>query len=252
MAPATALSVEEDAASTGDAAAGGFVGQVEGEGKARDGKEEEDAGECEASGRELAVPTAEQAREMIARVKPWNLAKVPYSQKKYLDGYRTDCSGYLAMFWGLKRDVGLTTRHFFKNSFAGADAILERDPRYTRDRAKFDGVHLADLIPFEQLVPGDGLYKACPKGGSCGHVMLVAGVADNGSLHIYHQTGSSGASKDTLTWVGEGGSKMAQYMPPAGGYTMALRRGEKTVWKARVWPIRRRDAGCDFEGELGQ
>ena len=25
------------------------------------------------------------------------------------------------------------------NSFAGADAILERDPRYTRDRAKFDG-----------------------------------------------------------------------------------------------------------------
>ena len=33
---------------------------------------------------------------------------------------------------------------------------------------------------------------------------------------------------------------------------MALRREEKKVWKTRVWPIRRRDAGCDFKGELGQ
>ena len=179
-------------------------------------------------------PLTNEVVEMVERVEPWVQACVPYSQQKWRNGYRTDCSGMLAKFWGMKENEGLTTRHFFKNSFAGADAILDRDPRYTRNRAKFDGVRLTDLISFEELQPGDGLYKACPPGGSCGHVMMVVGSADGGALQIYHQAGR-GAGRDTLTRIGGQGENAAS------GYTLSLARGAKTLWTAKVWAIRKRD-----------
>jgi hypothetical protein len=48
--------------------------------------------------------------KVIDRAKDWVEKKVPYSQSRYHEGYRTDCSGFVSMCW----DVGksYTTRTF--------------------------------------------------------------------------------------------------------------------------------------------
>jgi hypothetical protein len=45
---------------------------------------------------------------MLARGQDWVDKKIPYSQTKTYDGYRTDCSGYVSMIWELAKP-GLTT-----------------------------------------------------------------------------------------------------------------------------------------------
>lgn len=57
------------------------------------------------SGSSAAVTTGLQA---VARAQVWVTKDVPYSQSATFDGYRTDCSGYISMAWGLTRP-GLTT-----------------------------------------------------------------------------------------------------------------------------------------------
>jgi len=50
----------------------------------------------------LVVPSAALAitrDSVIARAQLWVNDPVPYSQSKYHDGYRTDCSGYASMVW---------------------------------------------------------------------------------------------------------------------------------------------------------
>ncbi len=42
-------------------------------------------------------------KTMIARGQRWVDKKVPYSQTKTFEGYRTDCSGFVSMCWGLKK-----------------------------------------------------------------------------------------------------------------------------------------------------
>jgi cell wall-associated NlpC family hydrolase len=42
-------------------------------------------------------------REIIDRAMVWVRAQVPYSQVRYRDGYRTDCSGFVSMAWMLPR-----------------------------------------------------------------------------------------------------------------------------------------------------
>ncbi|MFL4904344.1 peptidoglycan-binding protein [Streptomyces sp. MMS24-I2-30] len=52
-----------------------------------------------------AQPRALTRTEIINRAKTWVDAKVPYSMSKYWsDGYRQDCSGYVSMAWGLRRN----------------------------------------------------------------------------------------------------------------------------------------------------
>ncbi len=60
-----------------------------------------------------ASPSTERAvvttgLEATARAAVWVTRDVPYSQGATFDGYRTDCSGYLSMAWGLARP-GLST-----------------------------------------------------------------------------------------------------------------------------------------------
>ena len=61
------------------------------------------------------VPAPEALRTPVttglqatARASAWVKRDVPYSQSATFDGYRTDCSGYVSMAWGLARP-GLTT-----------------------------------------------------------------------------------------------------------------------------------------------
>ncbi|MEV4624654.1 hypothetical protein AB0J74_38860, partial [Asanoa sp. NPDC049573] len=101
--------------------------------------------------------------EILARAKSWYDAKVPYSQQAYRGGYRTDCSGYVAMAW-----------HTNDNYWWTGDLNT-----------------IATQITYNDLRPGDMLLyhnKANPVNGS--HVVLfdhwVGAVG--GDFVMYEQT----------------------------------------------------------------
>lgn len=50
-----------------------------------------------------ASPKFFDRKAVIARAKTWTSVHVPYSQTDWLKNYRTDCSGFVSMAWGLDR-----------------------------------------------------------------------------------------------------------------------------------------------------
>lgn len=61
----------------------------------------------------LLVPTQAGAitrSEVLDRGKEWVHERVPYSQSRYYEGYRQDCSGFVSMAW--KLNTSRTTRTF--------------------------------------------------------------------------------------------------------------------------------------------
>ena len=76
--------------------------------------------------------------EVMARSMPWIQRGVMYSQSRYTDGYRQDCSGYMSLVWHLRGSPNSTSL---------------RSSKYTR------------IIKKSQLQPGDML-------GHPGHVAL--------------------------------------------------------------------------------
>lgn len=47
----------------------------------------------------------------MARGQKWVDKNVPYNQNKTYDGYRTDCSGFVSMCWGVAKP-GVSTQGF--------------------------------------------------------------------------------------------------------------------------------------------
>lgn len=79
-----------------------------------------DPGESSKAGKSGKADTDERS-QVIARAKSWNPHsgdRIPYSQSDYHEGYRTDCSGFVAMTLGLPKPgpntVGLTSSRFTK------------------------------------------------------------------------------------------------------------------------------------------
>jgi hypothetical protein len=57
-----------------------------------------------------AVATLSQARrDILARAERWVTERVPYDQGVWHEGYRTDCSGYVSMCWGLGSSLVTST-----------------------------------------------------------------------------------------------------------------------------------------------
>lgn len=82
---------------------------------------------------------------IMQKAQSWVSKNVPYSQQGSYDGYRTDCSGFVSMCWGLSKP-GLTT--------------------YTLPNVSI-------RIKKEDLQNGDAIV--CPSN----HVVLFAGWTDN-------------------------------------------------------------------------
>lgn len=80
--------------------------------------------------------------EVVARARSWVQRDVSYSQGRSFEGYRTDCSGFVSMAWGL-------------------------DKSYTTSTIG----QTATRIPLAQLEPGDAILTP-------GHVVIFAGWAD--------------------------------------------------------------------------
>ena len=102
---------------------------------------------------------------MLARSLPWIQRRVMYSQSKYTDGKRQDCSGYISLVWNL----------------AGSpNSKLLRSSAYTT------------VIPRGQLQPGDML-------GHPGHVALFVRWAPGGRA-VVREEWDYGHPAEERTW----------------------------------------------------
>ncbi|OIV37008.1 hypothetical protein BIV57_13550 [Mangrovactinospora gilvigrisea] len=110
--------------------------------------------------------------QILKRAATWVSARIPYSQGAYHDGYRTDCSGFVSMAWGLGTP-GLTTVSLPQQSHR---------------------------ISAGQLQPGDVLLNTQP--GSAGHVTIFDrwANADHTSYWAYEEAGSLGAVHRTIRY----------------------------------------------------
>ena len=125
---------------------------------------------------------AQPGSETIERAQSWTEADVGYSGSNYFTNeygtYRTDCSGYVSMAWGLSSSYTTVTL-----------------PSVSYPIAK------------DALEPGDILNNPLP--GTSGHVVLFAGWADAARTEYfaYEESPSSGAHLSQLPypyWPGYG------------------------------------------------
>ncbi|MFB7462578.1 hypothetical protein ACFCZ1_03540 [Streptomyces sp. NPDC056224] len=119
-----------------------------------------------------AAPRITRA-QVLARAKTWLTANngrpVPYSQnKRWKDGYRQDCSGFVSMALGLSKP--------------GPNTVALKKSAYTRP------------IPMSRLAPGDLVIKADSNSADKRHVVIFDGWAN--SAHTvyksYEQAGGVG------------------------------------------------------------
>ena len=105
---------------------------------------------CKDSRATLLANAGPERAAVISRGLAWFDAKVPYSQSKTHEGFRTDCSGFVSMCWSLKQSY--TTADFAAGT---ADNSI--------------------LGSYEDLLPGDGFVR---RSGSSGHAVLFVGWND--------------------------------------------------------------------------
>ncbi len=112
------------------------------------------------------------ASTALARAASWTDIHVPYSQTTWFQGYRTDCSGFVSMAWALTSPSG-----------SPLSLVTQTLP----------GV--SQMIPFDQLLPGDALIfnsTADPQNGS--HAELFGGWVDASHDYYYVYQESDGAT----------------------------------------------------------
>lgn len=126
--------------------------------------------------------------EALVRAQTWLVGGgVPYSQTKFKDGWRTDCSGYVSMVWNLSR-----------NYWTG-------DLNTVGVRIPFNTLRCMDMLLFHD--------SSNPNNGS--HVVLfdrwVNGVG--GDFWIYEQTGAGKRVTRRITWKSTGRKNLLSYVP---------------------------------------
>ncbi|GAA3344935.1 hypothetical protein GCM10020358_50100 [Amorphoplanes nipponensis] len=136
---------------------------------------------CDSNGSDKAMTRA----DVLNRARSWLTVGIPYSQRRcyrntYGD-YRTDCSGFVSMAWGL----------------GGAGSAFWTGNLDSRSRT----ISRADLQPGDALLRHDGVSN---------HVALFVRWADSGHTRpvVMEQTGSRGTIQDTWS-----SSDAATYTP---------------------------------------
>ena len=129
------------------------------------------------------------AENIITRAQSWAAAQVPYSQSNYYTNqygtYRTDCSGFVSMAWGLGQSLTTVTLP-----------------------------SVSHVISKEELQPGDVLLNSAPGGN--GHVIIFAGWS-NAAHTAYNGYESSpaynGAHYTTNVTYAYWGTKYGTFTP---------------------------------------
>ncbi|MGW9825520.1 hypothetical protein ACUXNS_000504 [Brevibacterium pityocampae] len=117
--------------------------------------------------------------DIIARAMFWAEQPVPYSMEAYTQGpdgkmYRTDCSGFVSMAWGLDTSESTVTLP-----------------------------HHSYVIPKDDLQPGDILLKGGPgTAGAAGHVAIFNGWANAEKTAYYgiEQAGGTGTVARVISY----------------------------------------------------
>ena len=82
---------------------------------------------------ETALGTLSRVRrQILARAEHWVAQRVPYNQGAWHEGYRTDCSGYASMCWGLRDSLVTSTmpqvsHRIAKEDLRAGDVLLNTD-----------------------------------------------------------------------------------------------------------------------------
>ncbi|MFC4587538.1 hypothetical protein [Sphaerisporangium corydalis] len=135
-------------------------------------------------------------QSVLDRAKTWNPGtpqRVPYSQSKYHNGYRTDCSGYVSMALGLKAP--------------GPNTVALTSPGVSSPIA------MSDLLPADIVIDAIG-------NSDTRHVVIFEKWADAGhtSYWAYEQRGGYGTDHRVLTYgVKPGGEFHARRPNVLGG-----------------------------------
>ena len=122
-------------------------------------------------------------QEIIERANSWVERGVPYSMEAYTNDpngkqYRTDCSGFVSMAWGLDNSYSTVTLP-----------------------------QVAHPIPKDELQPGDILLKGGPGSeGANGHVVIFNGWTDDSHTSYYalEEAGGVGATARTISYPYDG------------------------------------------------
>lgn len=139
---------------------------------------------------QMSDDEVETRSEIIERAGFWLKQPVPYSMENYTQGpdgklYRTDCSGFVSMAWGLNDSYSTVTL-----------------PQVARPIAK------------EDLKPGDILLKGGPgSGGANGHVGIFNGWANEShtSYYIIEQAGGVGTQSRVISYPYSGDNSYVPY-----------------------------------------
>lgn len=141
-------------------------------------------------GRAEAAPMIPTRRSVaIARARTWLTAwhggPVPYSQSRYLGGWRTDCSGYVSMAWNLQTAGGAPLNY-------NTDSMLRGGPGFPGP--------VVHPIGWGDLRAGDAIgFLGAGSAGDAGHVMLFERWADpaHTTYWVYEQAGDGGTHHRT-------------------------------------------------------
>jgi len=112
---------------------------------------------------------------ILARAATWVNLKIPYNQQFYLDGYRTDCSGFVSYAWKLK------------------DSNQKPISPDTIALGKIHGVN----IYIENIQPGDIINNR--RAGNDGHVVVFVRWVDekHTKFMAYEENGGYGKAVQT-------------------------------------------------------
>ncbi|WP_377272519.1 peptidoglycan-binding protein [Peterkaempfera sp. SMS 1(5)a] len=86
-----------------------------------------------AKARHTAIALDLTRAEIVARAARWVDSRIPYSRSRFHDGYRTDCSGFVSMAWGLADNAWTGNLADFavpisKDDLAEGDILLFHNP----------------------------------------------------------------------------------------------------------------------------
>jgi hypothetical protein len=109
-------------------------------------------------------------RRAVERAFAWYDAKVPYSQSRSFQGYRTDCSGYVSMCW-------------------------ETGPSYTTADFVAGGGESFPLGSYGALAPADALVR---RSNGAGHIVLFLGWDD--AAHTRACVLEQNSTADDMEW----------------------------------------------------
>lgn len=96
-------------------------------------------------------------RQVIERGANWVKRRVPYSQSRYKNGYRTDCSGFVSMAWQTgtsytTRSMGSVSKRISVKNIRPGDAVLA--PGHIVLFVKWKNKRARTFVAYEQ--PGSG------------------------------------------------------------------------------------------------